>query len=234
MARQLLYFGLMHESSQHLPAEPPAPESRAKPYDRTLTEPERLAQQRQTIVATALQLFSERPAGEVGINDIAAAARMAKRTIYMHFASFDDVCSAAFEHVWNGFMSDFWTVAQAEEPLIEAVHLIAERAAKEPLNLKFATDGIGALSAKVVALRDNMAMTVASAWASAHNMDCERGVTPHPMTTEEAFGWLAMLRGMVSVAAEKPTPEERRAFVLRFLTIYWRAHPYTPLRSKLP
>ena len=209
-------------------SEPQMVRPTVKPYDRTLSEAERLAKQRMTIVEATLKLFSENPPEEVGINDLSQAARMAKRTIYMHFASFKDVCNAAFEHVWQQFMSDFGDVAAAREPLITAIDLIANRVAEQPRRMKFAVDGISSLSAEVTVLRDRITAVVAPAWAAAHNMDCEAGNTLYPMTNEEAFGWLAMLRGMVSVASEKPLPEERSAFVYRFLAIYWRAHPYTP------
>jgi AcrR family transcriptional regulator len=58
----------------------------------------RLANPEQTILTCAYRLFHRHGFNRVGMDDIAAAARVTKRTLYYHFRSKDDLIAAALEH----------------------------------------------------------------------------------------------------------------------------------------
>lgn len=54
-------------------------------------------EKRQHLVATALQLFYQKGINSVGINELLKSAGVAKRTLYLHFASKEELALAALQ-----------------------------------------------------------------------------------------------------------------------------------------
>lgn len=64
---------------------------------------------RQQILETALQLFYQKGIQHVGINEVIAASGVAKRTLYRHFPSKDDLILEVMRHQareWLGWFED--------------------------------------------------------------------------------------------------------------------------------
>lgn len=61
---------------------------------------------RETIIATASELFYQKGYNLTGINEIIKEAGIAKATLYNHFQSKDDICLAYLEHKNTAFLSE--------------------------------------------------------------------------------------------------------------------------------
>jgi AcrR family transcriptional regulator len=71
----------------------------------------RLTNPEQTILTSAYRLFHRHGFNRVSMDEIAAAARVTKRTLYYHFRSKDDLIAAAFESQHDLALASFrtWT-----------------------------------------------------------------------------------------------------------------------------
>jgi AcrR family transcriptional regulator len=71
----------------------------------------RLTNPEQTILTSAYRLFHRHGFNRVSMDQVAAAARVTKRTLYYHFRSKDDLIAAAFERQHDLALDSFrtWT-----------------------------------------------------------------------------------------------------------------------------
>jgi AcrR family transcriptional regulator len=64
-----------------------------------------MSKKRQQLIDIALQLFYERGINSVGINEILSVSGIAKKTLYNHFTSKEDLVLAALEQRNNNFIT---------------------------------------------------------------------------------------------------------------------------------
>lgn len=64
-----------------------------------------MSKKRQLLIDTALTLFYKQGIHTIGINEIITVSGVAKRTLYSHFASKEDLLKAALEARHNTFMA---------------------------------------------------------------------------------------------------------------------------------
>ncbi|MEM7757022.1 MAG: TetR/AcrR family transcriptional regulator [Cyanobacteria bacterium P01_A01_bin.40] len=86
---------------------------------------------RQRILETASQLFYQKGIQNVGINEIIATSEVAKRTLYRHFASKDELIEAVMKHRANEWLRWFETAVQdrgntAKERLLATFDVLRE------------------------------------------------------------------------------------------------------------
>jgi AcrR family transcriptional regulator len=88
----------------------------------------RLTNPEQTILTCAYQLFHRHGFNRVSMDEIAAAARVTKRTIYYHFRSKDDLIAAALEHQHELAVATFrtWTDRISRKPEAIVASLFSE------------------------------------------------------------------------------------------------------------
>lgn len=67
---------------------------------------------RETIIATASELFYQKGYNLTGINEIIKEAGIAKATLYNHFQSKDDICIAYLQNKNEGFLDGIGEFAQ--------------------------------------------------------------------------------------------------------------------------
>ncbi|MEM8717753.1 MAG: TetR/AcrR family transcriptional regulator [Cyanobacteria bacterium P01_G01_bin.39] len=85
----------------------------------------------QQILETASQLFYQKGIQNVGINEIIATSGVAKRTLYRHFASKDDLIEAVMKHRATEWLRWFETAVQdrgnnAKERLLATFDILRE------------------------------------------------------------------------------------------------------------
>ena len=85
----------------------------------------------QQILATASQLFYQKGIQNVGINEIIATSGVAKRTLYRHFASKNDLIEAVMKHRATEWLGWFETAVQdrgntAKERLLATFDVLRE------------------------------------------------------------------------------------------------------------
>lgn len=85
------------------------------------------AEPRERLMAAARQLFVSRGASNVGINEVIAAAGVARMTLYNNFPSKDDLISAVYQDMADLVMSDFQSFADAKKSEEENVIAIFDR-----------------------------------------------------------------------------------------------------------
>lgn len=86
---------------------------------------------RQQILETASQLFYQKGIQNVGINEIIATSGVAKRTLYRHFASKDDLIEAVMKYRATEWLRWFETTVQkrgntAKEKLLATFDVLRE------------------------------------------------------------------------------------------------------------
>ncbi len=86
---------------------------------------------RQQILETASQLFYEKGIQNVGINEIIATSGVAKRTLYRHFTSKDELIEAVMKHRAKEWLSWFETAVRdrgntAKERLLATFDVLRE------------------------------------------------------------------------------------------------------------
>lgn len=86
---------------------------------------------RQKILETASQLFYQKGIQKVGINEIIAISGVAKRTLYRHFASKDELIEAVMKHRATEWLHWFETAVQdrgntAKERLLATFDVLRE------------------------------------------------------------------------------------------------------------
>ena len=97
----------------------------------------RLTNPEQTILTCAYRLFHRHGFNRVSMDEIAAAARVTKRTLYYHFRSKDDLIALALEHQHELAVATFrtWTDRISRKPEAIVASLFSELR-------KWATQGI--------------------------------------------------------------------------------------------
>lgn len=89
------------------------------------------ANPRQQILETASRLFYQKGIQNVGINEIIATSKVAKRTLYRHFASKDELIEAVMKHRATEWLRWFETAVQergntAKERLLATFDVLRE------------------------------------------------------------------------------------------------------------
>ncbi|SDR35875.1 TetR/AcrR family transcriptional regulator [Pseudovibrio sp. Tun.PSC04-5.I4] len=64
-----------------------------------------MSEKRQQLITSAFGLFYEKGVHAVGINEVLAASGVAKKTLYNHFASKDELVSAVLDHRNEAYLS---------------------------------------------------------------------------------------------------------------------------------
>ncbi len=85
------------------------------------TQAERREKTRTAIVKAARRIFGERGFAATTIDDIAAAARVAKGAVYHHFPTKEAVFEAVFEQASLDLVSDLGRIALAEKDPLAAI-----------------------------------------------------------------------------------------------------------------
>ena len=88
---------------------------------RMATQAERRKLTQTAIVKAATQIFGERGFAATTMDEIAAAARVAKGAVYHHFPTKEAVFEAVFEQVSRELVSDLDRVARAEKDALAAM-----------------------------------------------------------------------------------------------------------------
>jgi AcrR family transcriptional regulator len=88
----------------------------------------RLTNPEQTILTCAYRLFHRHGFNRVSMDEIAAAARVTKRTLYYHFRSKDDLIALALEHQHELAVATFrtWTDRISRKPEAIVASLFSE------------------------------------------------------------------------------------------------------------
>lgn len=113
-----------------MPTQKSVPESRAAP---TKSKPDKS----RSIIRAAANCFADKGFRATSIDDIAARARVGRRTVYHYFTSKEDILRAAFEQNSSDFIEKLQKQVNPDLPfpefVVESVMFIIEHSPKEPL-----------------------------------------------------------------------------------------------------
>ena len=104
-------------------------------------------EKRKTIIKTARDLFSRRPYHEVRLDDVAAAAKVGKGTLYVYFKSKDHLYAELVVEAFDVLLADCETIAVDEDvsawaALEELVKRVSRWTLKHPIIFDIIRSGV--------------------------------------------------------------------------------------------
>ncbi len=202
---------------------------RQRGYDRKLSPEERHAQTRTRIIEAAVDAYGSRPADEVTIDVLARTAKMARGTIYVHFASLEEVRAVAYrESMQKIFACVMGAASDAHaDPFMNSWTALTDIVVNQPQLIHFLLIEIA--QGGEPAVRLSMREQVCDAWVMLHGEHLAKGRTTRPITRGEASTWMAMFRGVVCYAVEVSDRAQRGELMAQALATFRAVFPYTAL-----
>jgi AcrR family transcriptional regulator len=184
---------------------------------------------RERILGAAVDVFRGNRAETVSIDDIAREAKVAKKTIYLHFASYTELRRTAFQRALEEVIARGIEKAMApdvHDVLRAAIDFISALVVETPMLVRFLMSGIAEADADAERARASAIDAISGVWVDTHSTDYRAGRTLRPIDRAEVIDWLGMLTGSISYSLEIEDHEKRRTVLGGFLNAYRRAHPF--------
>jgi AcrR family transcriptional regulator len=210
-----------------MPAAQPAAVSRPRVTRRAL-QADAKQERRERILAAAEQVLLAAPGRDIGVADVAQVAELAKGTVYLYFASKDELLLALHERQVENFFTEMCLASEAGQLDFEGIfRLLDQHVLSSPLYLPLAIRCLGSLDASLPsAVRSAYKARVAN-----HLERVGRILEAHFMGLEPGggvsllFSSYAMIMGLWQLLSPDPAhpyPLEFRRDVELALRALWR------------
>jgi AcrR family transcriptional regulator len=192
----------------------------------------RAAAQRARIIATATALYAEKGYAGTRMEDVAAHARMSKRTIYSHFRTMADLRFAVYQGAVIATLGQIASIIQ-DETVVDHLEAGLERAfdlvVRSPDLSRVVVFEFQLAEPRNIARRQEVVDFFVGLISSALRDDYEHGRTPYLPNRLSLIAFLGVVEGLaVHLLNSSATDEAKREAVDVAKRIYRGIYPWRP------
>jgi AcrR family transcriptional regulator len=201
-------------------------------YDRKLSSAERAEEQKARILDATTELYAARGYAATRIEDIAASARVSRRTLYTHFRDLNELRFAVYERAVQATLMAIAQIASdpdEADPLTAALTYGFKGIDETPGLARVVLYEFRLPDPRNMALRAQILSFFAQLVVAGTRADYEKGRTPHLADELTVTGLLGMIETLVAYKLDDtsgiPATEDALPTALR---IYRSVYPFTP------